>query len=38
MSPELFGNGYNEKTDNWACGIIMYQLIIGLPPFIGNKI
>lgn len=29
MSPELFGKGYNEKTDNWSCGIIMYQLIVG---------
>jgi calcium-dependent protein kinase len=35
-SPEIIENKYNEKCDIWACGIIMYILLAGFPPFDGD--
>eukprot|EP01040_Poterioochromonas_malhamensis_P006842 gene6842-7377_t len=38
LSPELIENkAYNEKTDIWSLGIILYELIMLQPPFIGNS-
>lgn len=34
-SPELLNNCYNEKSDIWACGVIMYILLTGEIPFQG---
>jgi calcium-dependent protein kinase len=34
-SPEVLKNNYNEKCDIWACGVIMYFLLSGRPPFTG---
>ena len=36
-SPEIINNKYNEKSDEWACGVLMYILISGEPPFPGVK-
>ena len=34
ISPEMFGQGqYDEKIDNWAIGILTYELLVGHPPF-----
>jgi len=33
MAPEIWKKGYNEKCDVWACGIILYILLSGYPPF-----
>ena len=35
-SPEVIDNLYDEKSDEWACGILMYILLAGEPPFKGS--
>jgi serine/threonine protein kinase len=35
-SPEVIDNLYDEKSDEWACGVLMYILLCGQPPFIGD--
>jgi calcium-dependent protein kinase len=33
LPPEAFGGIYSDKSDIWACGIILYILLTGLFPF-----
>ena len=33
MAPELITGNYNEKCDIWACGVILYIMLCGKPPF-----
>ena len=35
-SPEVINNLYDEKSDEWACGVLMYILLCGEPPFTGE--
>lgn len=44
MSPEMLKcainelhPGYGKEIDMWACGVIMYTLLAGLPPFYHRK-
>ena len=38
IAPEVIKNEYNEKCDIWSCGVLMYILIVGRPPFFGNSV
>ena len=36
-SPEVVDNLYDEKSDEWSCGVLMYILLCGQPPFYGDN-
>ena len=37
ISPEIIKGNYDEKCDIWACGVILYILLCGYPPFNGQN-
>jgi calcium-dependent protein kinase len=37
MAPEIFNNEYDSKSDIWSCGVILYILLCGYPPYNGNE-
>jgi calcium-dependent protein kinase len=36
IAPEVIKKNYNEKCDVWSCGVIMFVLLSGKPPYLGN--
>ena len=37
ISPDIISGDYDEKTDIWSLGVLIYILLCGSPPFYGKN-
>lgn len=37
IAPEIQAGKYTQAADSWAVGVILYMLLGGCPPFVGNN-
>jgi DNA helicase-2/ATP-dependent DNA helicase PcrA len=38
MAPEAWSGSFNEKSDVWSIGVMFYELLTGIPPFLADNL